>query len=171
MPGIIRVSACALLAVLFSTAFVCAARADGLANTLVDATKPALAAGVAAALVCSKDDGPERAARTVDAILLAGGVADLMKSNLSLSTKDGIPHRFPSAHTATAFAAASSLSHVYPKAGFPLYATAALIGWSTIAVNGHSWVDVLGGAALGIAAGNWSISSRNGLMIGRAFRF
>ena len=49
MPGTLRVSICALLLVL-------------------------LAAGIAAALVSSKDDGFERVARTADAILLAGGV-------------------------------------------------------------------------------------------------
>ena len=52
-----------------------------------------------------------------------------------------------------------------------VYAGAAVVGWSTVAIDAHSWVDVLGGAALGIAVGNWSISSGDGLMIGRAFRF
>ena len=167
-----RAGLCALLLVVLAVAHAPSpARAGDFADGVVSATKPLLAAGVAAALLSSKEDGGNRAARAADAIVLAGGISQLMKYNVDIRTDDSLRNNFPSAHTATAFAAASSLSHVYPENKLLLYAGAALIGWSTVAIDGHNWADVAAGAALGTALGNWSMTLPNGLMIGRAYRF
>ena len=163
---------CALVVVTaWAGSSISPASAGDFAENVVSATKPALVAGVAAALLSSKEDGGDRAARTADAIMLAGGISQLMKYNVNIRTDNRHNHNFPSTHTATAFAAASSLSHVYPKNKLLWYTGAALIGWSTVGVDGHNWADVAAGAALGIALGNWSMTSENGLMIGRVYRF
>lgn len=63
---------------------------------------------------------------------------------------------FPSAHTATAFALASSMSTYYKdKKWVPavLYPLAALSGWSRIHDNEHWFSDVVGGAAIGYFVG------------------
>jgi undecaprenyl-diphosphatase len=64
---------------------------------------------------------------------------------------------FPSGHSATAFAAAMALSRVEP-AGAPVWwALAALIAFSRVYLGVHYPLDVLGGAALGIACGGLAI--------------
>ena len=64
---------------------------------------------------------------------------------------------FPSGHSTTAFAAALTLSRVAP-AGAPVWwALAALIAFSRVYLGVHYPLDVLGGAALGVACGALAI--------------
>lgn len=137
-----------------------ASRAD-IANSTVNATKPLIAASIAVAYLSDakhESIGLNRAARTFDGILLAGGIAEAIKSG----TKS-----FPSAHSSAAFAAASSLSHIYPKQKILWYGAACLLGWSLVKNHNHSLGEVLGGAALGTSIGNASMSSRQGLLAAR----
>ena len=131
----------------------------------IEATKPALAACIAAAYLSDtkhEQVGMNRAARVTDAILISHGLAEALKSRT---------HSFPSDHAACAFAAASSLSKVYPKQKYLIYGAACLLGYSIVKTNGHTTGEVLGGAALGAAIGNWSMSSQDGLMFGRTIKF
>ncbi len=64
-----------------------------------------------------------------------------------------VPHSgsFPSGHSATSFACAALLAWLTPLPKVPLYALAALIAFSRVYNGVHYPLDVLGGAALGLA--------------------
>jgi undecaprenyl-diphosphatase len=57
---------------------------------------------------------------------------------------------FPSGHTSSSFACAWVLSRLAPRLTVPLFALAALIGFSRIYVGVHYPLDVLAGAVFGI---------------------
>jgi membrane-associated phospholipid phosphatase len=92
------------------------------------------------------------------AVAAADGLAGLLKilvgthrpADPGLVT---IPHSgsFPSGHTATAFAGATILSALVPRAAPAFYVLAAAIGYSRVYVGVHWPLDVLGGAVLGVA--------------------
>lgn len=68
----------------------------------------------------------------------------------------GIHHSsygFTSNHAANIFCAVVFLSFFFPKARWPLFLLAALIGYSRVYVGAHFPLDVLGGALLGSAIG------------------
>ena len=158
-----------LIAVIF-VCFASTALAATFAQTVSDATGPAAALGVAAAYFTTGELGKQNASRMADALLLSVGTAELLKPNLTVNDNRW-DHSFPSGHTALAFATASSLGKIHPKQKWLYYAGAALVGWSRVETGAHTWTDVLGGAALGTAAGNLSMSSQNGLMLGRIYKF
>jgi undecaprenyl-diphosphatase len=58
---------------------------------------------------------------------------------------------FPSGHASTSFACAALLAWLTPLPKVPLFALAALIAFSRVYVGVHYPLDVLGGAALGLA--------------------
>ena len=61
---------------------------------------------------------------------------------------------FPSGHTATAFAAATSiLERRGPEEGIPALALASFVGLARVEADKHYWYDVVAGAALGAGAG------------------
>lgn len=60
---------------------------------------------------------------------------------------------FPAGHAATAFAGATLLSAVAPKAAPLLLVVAAAIGFSRVYVGVHYPTDVLAGAVIGVAVG------------------
>lgn len=60
---------------------------------------------------------------------------------------------FPSGHTASAFAFASAVGEVAPRAWAPLHLTAALVGYSRVHTGVHYPSDVAAGALLGTLCG------------------
>jgi membrane-associated phospholipid phosphatase len=91
------------------------------------------------------------------AVAAADGLAGLLKVVVGSHRPDDpglvtIPHShsFPSGHTATAFAAATVLSALAPRAAPAFYVLAAAIGYSRVYVGVHWPLDVLGGAVLGV---------------------
>lgn len=61
---------------------------------------------------------------------------------------------FPSGHTATAFAAATSiLERRGPEEGIPALALASFVGLARVEADKHYWYDVVAGAAIGAGAG------------------
>ncbi len=58
---------------------------------------------------------------------------------------------FPSGHASTSFACAALLAWLTPLPAVPLFALAALIAYSRVYDGVHYPLDVLGGAALGLA--------------------
>lgn len=74
----------------------------------------------------------------------------------------GFPSSFPSGHTSSAFATATSLSYAYGwKAGIPSFALATGIGLARLSENRHWLSDVVAGAFLGVfwARASYSTSS------------
>ncbi|MFB6115513.1 MAG: phosphatase PAP2 family protein [Candidatus Nanohalobium sp.] len=63
-----------------------------------------------------------------------------------------LTHSFPSGHAATAFAAAATLSLRYPKLRYLFFVIASLVGLSRVVLQAHYPLDVLFGAAVGLAS-------------------
>ncbi|MCE5324016.1 phosphatase PAP2 family protein [bacterium] len=146
------------------------AHADSFGQSVCDATKPALIGALA--ITCfSKDNGPRNAVRAGEGMLIAYGAAHAIQQTCIINSSSDYAHSFPSKRTAVAFALATSLSDTYPKQKWMAYTGASLIGWSTVAVNGHTWSDVLAGAALGMAVGKWTVATPEGILIGRVIKF
>lgn len=108
---------------------------------------------------------------SVGAPLLGGDEEGALEAGLSIAAAQGVtqflkhlidaprPDRsdndsFPSGHTATAFAAASSILERHGEdEGVPALALAGLVGTARVEARKHHWRDVLAGAAIGGVSG------------------
>ena len=97
-------------------------------------------------------------------VLCADGVAELVADALKAAIPRRRPHdhalvaephthSFPSGHATTSFACATLLAAAVPRLRVPLYVLATAIAWSRVYVGVHYPLDVLAGAALGLAVG------------------
>jgi hypothetical protein len=95
-------------------------------------------------------------------IAAAQGVTQLLKRLIRKERPDGSNNRsFPSGHTATAFAAASSIMERRgPDEGLPAMGIAGLVGTARVQARKHDWADVAAGAAIGSASGLLSTKPR-----------
>lgn len=79
---------------------------------------------------------------------------------------------FPSGHTVTAFAAATVVASFHPRLRWPVFALAAVVGFSRMYLGVHYWLDVMAGAAVGITVGfalAWTAKRARALWRLRAF--
>jgi membrane-associated phospholipid phosphatase len=74
---------------------------------------------------------------------------------MGLQAIAGVPGSpsFPSGHAMSAFAVAAAIALLAPRLRWPVLGLAALIGFSRVYLGVHFWLDVLAGAALGMAIG------------------
>lgn len=74
---------------------------------------------------------------------------------IDLESLVGVPGSpsFPSGHAMTAFAVAAAIALLAPRLRWPALGLAAVIGFSRVYLGVHFWLDVLVGAALGLAIG------------------
>ena len=158
------------LAVVLVYACAPAEAARSFAKGVGDVTGPLVAVGIAATYFGSDEHAKAKTARVTDAAVIAYGMAKLLKPNLNVGDSRH-RHGFPSGHTAVAFGTATAMADVFPKQKWFLYAGAALVGWSRVESDAHTWGDVLGGAALGFGVGRWSVSAPDGLLLGRVYRY
>ena len=103
-------------------------------------------------LVEGDDNGALQAGLSIAA---AQGVTQLLKRVIP-STRPDLSNRrsFPSGHTATAFAAATSIMERRGASeGIPAMALAGMTGLGRVQARKHRWSDVAVGAAIGGASG------------------
>jgi membrane-associated phospholipid phosphatase len=87
------------------------------------------------------------------------GAAKLVTYGLKEAFPEWRPDRsdrksFPSGHTSSAFAAASTLfNREGPTVGIPALAVASFVGLARVEADKHHWYDVVVGAGIGSAAG------------------
>lgn len=140
-----------------------------VSNSVILAPVPT--AGVAASALCT-DNQQTKERRLCDAGEMA--FSELLNFGVTMGAK-GLVHRprpwvayesdlvclqrvrstsFPSGHTSLAFAAATSLSLVYPRwyVAVPAYLWAGAVGYSRMYVGAHYPSDVLVGAVIGTAS-------------------
>ena len=89
-----------------------------------------------------------------EAVLAGAGTVYTLKYTVDKARPDGSDNdAFPSGHTAAAFSGAAFLQMRYDSLlAIPAYLAAAYVGWSRIEAKKHDVADVLGGAAVGVAA-------------------
>ena len=124
------------------------------------------AAGLASSLVQDGSQGLDHAARTLDGMIVSGGLAELIHFAVPERRPYGTTlDSFPSGHTTLSFAVAAAQSHYHPKQAPFWYAAAGLIGYARVAGHDHYFQDVLVGAGFGYAGGQLSASSRHGWIV------
>jgi membrane-associated phospholipid phosphatase len=88
--------------------------------------------------------------------LLTAGVTYGLKYSIHSAGPNGEQHSFPSGHASITFSAAQFLQTRYGwEYGVPAYLLAGLTGYSRVSGDYHRWGDVIGGAAIGMAASYW----------------
>lgn len=111
-----------------------------------------VAAAVGAPAVDGDGAGAVQGAGSVAAAYL---VAEALKQTFPATRPDGSDNRsFPSAHSATAFAAAATISERQGEtAGLLAHAAAAFVAVARVEARKHRWGDVIVGAAVGELSG------------------
>jgi membrane-associated phospholipid phosphatase len=104
-------------------------------------------------LTLSNQDREGRWALTKSLALTAISTV-VLNAAIDKDSPNGNSHSaFPSGHASVAFSSAAFLQRRYGwRAGMPAYLAASYVGWLRIDTDNHDYVDVIGGAAVGIAS-------------------
>ena len=148
------------------------AQAGSFARSVSDINPYAVGFGVILPALTDHDKGKETTIRYLDAQVAAGAVTQLLKHTIHERRPDGSDTlSFPSGHTSSAFALAGALSKTHPKQKWLYIGLAAVVGWSRVELDKHHWHDVAAGAVIGYTAGQWAVTTKRGILIGRVFKF
>lgn len=105
------------------------------------------------------------------ALIYTTGITQAIKVTVHQQRPDNSDaYAFPSGHTSSAFATATSLSYAYGwKAGVPSFAMATFTGLSRISADKHWASDVVAGAFLGVIWGRATVldNSKESSSLGR----
>jgi membrane-associated phospholipid phosphatase len=122
-----------------------------------------VAAGWCADLRCKRAFPLVALAATVSFFVASGlnavikDIVDRHRPPLSMDLEAlvGLPGSpsFPSGHAMSAFAVAAAIAVLAPRTRWLVFGAAAVIGFSRVYLGVHYWIDVLAGAALGLAIG------------------
>jgi len=116
---------------------------------------PVVFAGLAAIAFIDDVGGLVTARGTLVALLPVNLAVEVLKSAVGRVRPDGDNRRrnssFPSSHTANAMALAWMLSRRWPRMSIPLFAFAALVGFTRMYLDRHFLSDVMVATLLGIA--------------------
>jgi membrane-associated phospholipid phosphatase len=89
-----------------------------------------------------------------------------LKHTVDKKRPNGSDKSFPSGHTSAAFQGASFIQMRYGwKYGIPSYLGAAFVGYSRVETDHHYVIDVIAGAALGIASNYFFTTPYKGITI------
>ncbi|MCE5198533.1 phosphatase PAP2 family protein [bacterium] len=127
----------------------CAWSASDFSSVASDGILPFIAIGELS-LLQDNNHGKSEAIQGAKALFATGIATEALKQTVheKRPTTDSTDS-FPSAHTAEAFAMATTLADYQPQYTFIAYTGAAIIGWSRVEEREHRWRDVLAGALLG----------------------
>lgn len=135
---------------------LCSGQAVANTHSWSQASSVARTVVIAAALgIPSVQDDWTGTAQTGASVGSAFLLAEGLKQAIPEMRPDGSNrHSFPSAHTATAFAAAASLQNRYGwEAGLPAQLVATFVAVARVKARKHRWGDVAVGMAMGEATG------------------
>lgn len=132
-----------------------------LMNTAESKIGDILGTGVPGLLVAFgqyKWDDETKGENHLRAILAAGATTYVLKYSFGRQRPNSNDHlSFPSGHTSTTFASATSLAYAYgAPVAIPAYALAVFTGLSRVSDNAHWLSDVVGGAFIGVIFGRAS---------------
>lgn len=153
-----------LLLIIIFTFLPCHAQSGkDMPDDILEFIPAASVIGLKACGVKSKDKYPELLMKTGMAIAVMGLSVETLKHTVHSERPDkSNDHGFPSGHAAISFLGADILFEEYrdvsPWIGIGGYAVAATTSYLRVKHDRHHWVDVLGGAAIGIGCsrlGQW----------------
>lgn len=145
----IAISILVTLASLAAAADVKAKDSIELAGDVLLIALPVAAVG----LVIGLKDG-QGALEFGEAAALSMGTAWVLQSTVETTRPNGDDRSFPSGHAAFSFTAAEFMRKRYGwEYGLPAYALAGFVAYSRVEADKHNPIDVIVGAAMGIASG------------------
>ena len=150
----------------------CHADGNGFAADLTRGTLPYIAGVALWPVLTDGKDGLPETARILDGQIINGLITEGLKKTVHEWRPDHSTHdSFPSGHASAAFALAGAEAKLHPKQQWIYLGLGALISWSRVDQDRHYWHDVIAGAAIGYTSGYWAAGSKDGLLLGRVFKW
>jgi membrane-associated phospholipid phosphatase len=123
---------------------------SSVASVVSDLTGPFILAGELSLYYSGGSKGRQEAVNGAKALFATGVITEALKLTVhEKRIENDADDSFPSAHTAGAFAMATTLANYQPDIKWFAYGTAAAVGWSRVEERDHRWRDVIAGALIG----------------------